>query len=101
MSASLSVTFNAVAALVLLVIDLGLGVADAAHSSNQVVARKASAGTDGGVPDFIGLARSVADAVSFIIDLSRRANSARISNKIVSSFALADSVFPLFEGIAG
>jgi hypothetical protein len=39
LSACLSVSIDAVAALVLLVIDLSLRVADAAHSSNKVVAR--------------------------------------------------------------
>jgi len=78
--ASLSTCFfvavNAVTALVFLVVELGLRVADAALSSDQVVAGKASAGTDSWVPDFVDFTRSMADTIGSIIDLSGRADSA-------------------------
>ncbi len=100
LSTGFSVPVNAVAALVLLVVDLGLGIADAAHSSDEVVTWEASAGADGGVPNFVYFARRVADTIGSVVDLSRRANSARISNQIVSSLALTSSISPFLIGIA-
>jgi len=100
LSACFLVAVNAVTALVFLVVDLSLRVADAALSSDQVVAGKASAGADGRVPNFVDFARSVADAIGRIVDLSGRTNPAGVANQIVPSFALASSIFPLLISIA-
>ena len=59
----LLVAFNAITALALVVVDLSRGVALRAHVVNQVVSRKAAAGTNSNIPDFIDFAFSSADAV--------------------------------------
>jgi len=100
LSACFLVAVDAVTALVLLVVELGIRVTDTAHASDKVIAWQASAGTDGGVPNFVDFARSVADTIGSIVDLSGRANSTRVSNQVVSSLALAGSVLPFFIGIA-
>jgi len=63
LAAHLLVSLNAVAALAVMVVYLSLGVALGAHSVDQVVARKAATGPDGGVPHFMDLALSPADTV--------------------------------------
>ena len=94
------VALNAVAALTLVVVNLSLRVALGTKTVDQVVARKAAAGTDGGVPDFMDLAVSSADTVGGVIDLSGRAKTARVSNKVVSLLADALSVLIDFVGVA-
>lgn len=56
LTACLAVASNAVTALELLVVNLSLGVTLTANATDQVVGREASAGSDDGIPDFVGLA---------------------------------------------
>ena len=74
------VSVDAVAALQFLVIYLGLEIALRADTTDKVECREAATGPDGGVPYLIGLASSSADAVSGIISLSRRTDTAAVSN---------------------
>jgi hypothetical protein len=95
------VAVDAVTALEFLVVDLGAGVTLRADAADEVVAGEAATGTDGGVPDLIGLASGTADTVSGVVGLGGRANTAAVTDKVVSGLALAHSVDPLFVGIAG
>ena len=93
------VSVDAVAALQFLVIYLGLEIALRADTTDKVECREAATGPDGGVPYLIGLASSSADAVSGIISLSRRTDTAAVSNEIVSRSADALAIHPLFIAI--
>lgn len=84
-----------------MVVDLGLGVALRADSSDEVEAGEAAAGPDGGVPNLVGLACGSADAVGGVVGLSGRADAAAESDEVVSGLADALAVDPLFVGIAG
>jgi hypothetical protein len=72
-----------------------------ADSSDQIVGRQASAGSNGGIVDFICLAGSSADTVGGVVDLQGRAHSTRVSDKVVTLSALASSVDILFIRVAG
>ena len=95
------VAINAVAALEFLVVDLSASIALRADTADKVVAGQAAAGTDGGIPDFVGLAGSTADAVDGIIGLKRGADTTAVTNKVVSGLALAVAVEELLVGVAG
>lgn len=95
------VSLDAVTALQFLVVDLGLGVALRADSSDKVESRQASAGADGGVPHLVGLAARSADAVGGIVGLGGRADSAAVSDQVVTLPTLTSSVDPLLVGVAG
>lgn len=95
------IAINAITALKFMVVHLSVSIALRANATDKVVSRKAAASTDSDVPDFVGLARSAADAISSIISLSGRANSAAVSNQVVSLLALASSVDKLLIGVAG
>ncbi len=86
LSTSLFVTFYTVAALIFLIINLSFRVTDTAQSSDKVVSRETSTGTDSGIPNFIHFTWCMTDTVCFVVNLSDRANSTRISNQIISSF---------------
>ena len=83
-----------------MVVYLGLEIALRADTTDKVECGEAAAGPDGGVPYLIGLACSSADAVSGIIGLGGRADTATVSDEIVSGSADALAVDPLFVGIA-
>ena len=83
-----------------MVVGLGLGMALRADTTDKVESGEAAAGPDGGVPNLIGLASGSADAVSGIIGLGGRADTAAVSDEIVSGSADALAVDPLFVGIA-
>ena len=94
------VALNAVAALQPLVVDLSGGIALRADSSDEVVGGEAAAGPDGWVPDLVGLASDPADSVCGIIDLGGWANSAAVTDQVVSRLADALSVDVLLVGVA-
>ena len=95
------VALDAVAALGLLVVDLGPGVALRADSSDEVESREAPAGTDGDVPHLIGLASIPADSVGGVVGEEGWAHSAGVSDQVVSLLADAHSVDEVFIGVAG
>jgi hypothetical protein len=72
-----------------------------ADATDKVESGKASAGTDGGVPNLISLASGAANAVSSIVGLSGRADTAAVADQVVSWLAFASTINPLFVGIAG
>lgn len=101
LSADLVVALNAVAALVLLIVDLGGGVALSADSTDEVEAGEAAAGADGGVPDLVGLAGSAADAVGGVVGEEGRADAAGVADQVVALLALAGAVDEHLVGVAG
>lgn len=90
----------AVAALDHVVVELGLGVAGRAHALDEVVAGKAAASPDDGVPHFVVLARNVANSVSGVVNLSGRTEAAAVANEVVSLLANALATNELFVRVA-
>jgi hypothetical protein len=101
LSAHLVVTFNAITALVLLVVDLGGGIALSADSTDKVEAGEAATSADSGIPDLVGFASSAADTVGGVVGEEGRADSARVADQVVSLLALASAVDIVFVGVAG
>ena len=101
LSRHLLVALDAVAALGLLVVDLGLGVALRADASNEVESREAPAGADGDVPHLIGLACVPADSVGGVVGEEGRAHSAGVADQVVALLADTHSVHELLVGVAG
>jgi hypothetical protein len=95
------VAVDAVTALEFLVVDLSAGVTLRADPADKVVAGQAATGTNGRVPDLVGLTTSTADTVGGVVSLGGWANTATVADKVVSGLALANSIDPLFVGIAG
>ena len=95
------VSIDAVTTLQLLVVDLSVGVTLRTHASNKIECGQTSAGTNSGIPYFIGLAGSPTDTIGGIIGLGGRTNSTTVSDQIVSGFTLASTIDPLFIGVAG
>ena len=54
---------------------------------DEVVARKAAASSDDGVPNLVVLARNVTNSVSGIVNLSGRTKTAAVTNEVVSFLA--------------
>lgn len=94
------VSVDAVATLKLLIVDLSLRVAERADSSNEVVTWKASARSNGGIPNLVSLASSSADSVGGVIAQSRRADAARVSDEVVSILANTFSINVFFIRVA-
>ena len=94
------IAFNTDAASVSMAVNLSSGIALTADIINEVVSGKASASSDYGVPNFISLARFVANTISSIINFSWRAKTAAVSNEIVSLSANAFSINISFIGVA-
>jgi hypothetical protein len=97
----LMVAVDTVATLEILVVDLSVGVTLRADAADEVVGGQATAGTDGGVPDLVGLATGTADAVGGVVGLGGRADTTAVADKVVSGLALANSIDPLLVRIAG
>ena len=85
----------------MLVVDLSVGVTLRTHSSHKVECGQASAGTNSGIPYFVGLAASPTDTIGGIIGLGWRTNSTIVSDQVVSRFTLAGTIDPLFIGVTG
>lgn len=97
----LFIALDAVAALGLVVVDLGLWVALRTKALDQVVSWQAAAGANKGVPDLVDLAVGSADAVNGVVDLSGRAKAAGIANEVVPFLAYTLPFLVNFVGVAG
>ena len=67
---------------------------------DEVVARKAAASSDDGVPNLVVLARNVTNSVSCIVNLSGRTKTAAVTNEVVSFLADALAANELFVRVA-
>lgn len=100
LSGGLFVSVNAVAAASSMVVDLGPGVALGADVVDQVVSGETPAGPDDGVPDLVFSAGGVADSVGGVVDLGGGAETAAVSDEVISFPADALAVDELFVGVA-
>jgi len=94
------VSFNTVAASILLIVDLSGGIALRADMVDIVEGRKASTRSDNRIPDLVEKTLLSADSINGVVDEVRRANSATVSNQVVSGLADAFAINPIFISIA-
>lgn len=79
---------------------MSLGVALTADAVDQVESWEAAAGSDGGIPNLVGLALGTADSINSVVGLSGRADSAGVSDEVVSFLADALSILIDLIGVA-
>ena len=83
-----------------MVVSLVFTVAHTANSIDERVSWFASAGSDNWVPDFVHFARDVAETIGDAVGLSWRAESTRVTNKVISFSTYAFSIFVDLERVA-